>query len=197
MVRLAGAVLLVFLLVPPMALVASDLWLLLRVPGERGEAARALIMQSIDSGSVRHLERRYVLSSPAPGSSSAAPVAVTQMPTRPPAERIPMCTGALSDGDGVRKVPQHAYAAAELAEFSLAVERLGVPGLLAYDACFNASPFWGWCEGSFRRARRSSQEQIEAEVVRTGAARRENERACWCTMPCGWPAAAPPLPRAN
>ena len=194
---MAGAVLLGFLLVPPMALIASDLWLLLRAPEGRGEAARGLIMQSIDSGSVRHLERRYVLSSPALSPPSNAPVLVTQMPTIKAAERIPMCTGAAFEGDGVRKVPVHASSAVEHAEFGLAIGRLGVPGLLAYDACFNASPFAGWCEGPFRRARRSSQEEIEAELVRIGVARRENGRACWCTMPCGWPAAAPPLPGPN
>lgn len=197
MARLAGAVLLVFLVVPPMALLASDLWLLLRAPEGRGEAARALIMQRVESGSARHLERRYVLSTPAAGPPSDAPMLSVQARAVPPAERIAMCTGATFDGDGVRKVPAHAYSAAQHAEFSLAIGRLGVPGLLAYDACFNASPFAGWCEGPFRRARRSSQEEIEADMVRTGVARRENGRACWCTMPCGWPAAAPPPPRGN
>jgi hypothetical protein len=196
-VRAAAAILLVFLAVPPLVLVASDLWLLLRAGEARGEAARVLIMQSVDTGWVRHLERRYVLSGPVTGAGPAVPLMTTQMPASPSAELVPMCAGAVYEGDALRKVPPHAYSAVEHAEFSLAIRRMGVPGLLAYDACFNASPFAGWCGGAFRRARRSSQGQIEAEVVRSGVARRENGRACWCTMPCGWPGAAPPSQRTD
>jgi hypothetical protein len=188
---------LVLLLVPPLVLAASDLWLVARAGGARGNEARALLMRSVEAGRSWAAERGYVLRGPDPAPAGPRPAIGVRAPARPLAERIPMCAGAHFAGDGVRRVPDFAYSAADHAQFELAIRWLGLARLVAYDACFNASPLGGWCEAPLSRARAFSQAEIEAELVRSGVARRENGRACWCTMPCGWRASQPPPGPAN
>ena len=148
--------------------------------------ARSIILRSIAAGENRADETRFLLVAPGLATLSHPPASVQPLPGHP-AELIPMCAASRFVPTDTKIRPDHAYWAADEAQHLLTARALGTSGLLALDACFNASPFAGWCGGALKRARRSARAGIAEEAIRLGAARRENGRACWCELgPCSW-----------
>jgi hypothetical protein len=171
----------VFLLVPPLAWLAGDLWRLSWVAGEgrnREEASELLlgsVIESADQVAIwRFLHRRWGPSVPA----DALPVIGHLAPPRRADELIPRCTSAREAAD---PAPANwPRLAADSARFSLTRARLGDSAIVALDVCLNATPFAGRCERRVRRAQEFTVDEIGAEAVRLRYARVDRGRTCWC-----------------
>jgi hypothetical protein len=172
----------VFLLVPPIAWLAGDLWRLAWVAEEgrnREEASELLLHSVIDSANQvaqwRFLHRRWGPDVP----ESARPVVIHVAPPPRPDEVIPRCPPAW---EGAGYWPANwPRLAVDRAEFSLTRARLGSAGIVALDVCLNATPFAGRCERRLRRAQKFTVDEIGAEAVRLGLARVNRGRTCWCS----------------
>lgn len=170
-----------FLLVPPLAWLAGDLWRLAWVADERRnrEEASELLLHSVMASADRvaqwrFLHRRWGPEVPA----GALPVIRHQAPPPRAREVIPRCTSP----DGADRRPTNLpRLAADSAQFSLTRARLGTAAIVALDVCLNATPFAGRCERRLRRAQEFTVDEIGAEAVRLRYARVERGRTCWCS----------------